>query len=128
MADLLGKDQLSPADKLEFERLSREYEQTDLKLYLEDVQHARDSNVEIQKAEYASKLAKNTAYILDFVIVVSAVLLGFMLFFVGVPKENEQLSYIVFGALLTHCGTIIGFHRGSSKEKEKKGNLKSFHV
>ncbi|MTI29872.1 hypothetical protein [Xanthovirga aplysinae] len=84
------------------------------------VQQAWASNIKIQIAEYASKLAKNTTYILDFVIVISTVILEILLFYAGVPQENQQITSIVFGGILTHYGTVVGFHRGSSKEKEKK--------
>jgi len=118
LSELIRKDRLNPQEKLEFERLSQEYEKEELRLHLADVQDARKSNVDIQQAAHASPLAKNTAYILDFVIVVSTILIGLLLFFQVVPGENQQIASIVFGALLAHCGTVVGFHRGTSKEKE----------
>jgi len=118
LSELVGKERLNPKEKVEFERLCREYETEELKLHLADIQDARKSNVVIQQAAHASPLAKNTAYILDFVIVVSTILIGLLLFFQVVPGENQQIASIVFGALLAHCGTVVGFHRGASKEKE----------
>jgi uncharacterized BrkB/YihY/UPF0761 family membrane protein len=79
-------------------------------------------NAEIQLSATSSFLAKNTAYIIDFVIVGAAILLAFLLFFVGVPEENKELAYTAFGSLLTLCGTVVNFHRGSSQGSKDKGD------
>jgi hypothetical protein len=87
-------------------------------------------NAEIQLSNAASFLAKNTAYIIDFVIVGATIIMTWLLFFKGVPDENKELAYMAFGSLLTLSGTVVNFHRGSSQGSKDKGdevkNLKGF--
>ena len=87
---------------------------------------ARKMNAEVQKSEHASSLAKNTAYIIDFIIIGATLFLIWMLFLVGVPAENKELAYMAFGSLLTMSGTVINFHRGSSQgSKDKAEEVKA---
>jgi hypothetical protein len=81
---------------------------------------ARDMNAKVQEAPAASTLAKNTAYILDFVIVAAAVIVSWLAFFKGVPPENKEIVYMALGSLWTLTGTIINFHRGSSRNSQIK--------
>lgn len=81
---------------------------------------ARKMNSDIQKSEHSSKLAKEAPYYLDFLIVGSTLLMAGLLFFVGVPVENEKLAYMALGSLITMCGTILNFHRGSSASSKTK--------
>jgi hypothetical protein len=46
---------------------------------------ARDMNARVQESSFASTLAKNAAYILDFIIVSAAVIVSWLAFFKGVP-------------------------------------------
>jgi hypothetical protein len=86
---------------------------------------ARKMNAEIQLSSAASFLAKNTAYIIDFVIVGATIIMTWLLFFKGVPDENKELAYMAFGSLLTLSGTVVNFHRGSSQgSKEKDDKVK----
>jgi hypothetical protein len=84
------------------------------KIDVDNTKNARDSNTKIQESQYASFLAKNAAYIIDFVIVIATVLLITLMYFKGVPTENKEIAFTAVGALLTMCGTILNFHRGSS--------------
>jgi hypothetical protein len=65
-------------------------------------------------------LAKNAAYILDFIIVSAAVIVSWLAFFKGVPSENKEIVYMALGSLWTLTGTIINFHRGSSRNSQVK--------
>ena len=102
----------------EFRIKSLDFEE--LKLKYEDTINSRETNVKIQDSQYASWLAKNTAYILDFIVVLSTIFLGLMLFFVVIPQENMNIANIMFGAMLSYCSTIFGWHRGSSKGSTEK--------
>jgi hypothetical protein len=87
---------------------------------------ARDMNSKIQESAAASWLAKNTAYVLDFVIVGATLGLTWMLFFQGVPDANKELAYSAFGSLVTLCGTVLNFHRGSSQgSRDKNQEIKT---
>lgn len=85
--------------------------------------NARDNNTKVQESPNATKLAKNTPFIIDFIIVISTVLLGFALFAFEIPIANKELAYMMFGAMLAHCGTIINYHRGSSNGSATKSDL-----
>ena len=85
--------------------------------------NARDNNTKVQDSQNATKLAKNTPFIIDFIIVVSTVLLGAALFAFEIPIANKELAYMMFGAMLAHCGTIINYHRGSSNGSAAKSDI-----
>lgn len=82
--------------------------------------NARDMNARIQESAVGSALAKNAAYILDFIIVSAAVIVSWLAFFKGVPAENKEIVYMALGSLWTLTGTIINFHRGSSRNSQVK--------
>lgn len=84
---------------------------------------ARVMNGTIQGSEYASALAKNAAYFIDFAVVAAAVIISWLAFFKGVPPENKELVYMALGSLWTLVGTIVNFHRGSSRQSQSKDDL-----
>ena len=85
--------------------------------------NARDMNSRIQEALSASTISKNASYILDFIVVGAAVMVSWLAFFQGVPAENKELVYMALGSLWTLTGTIINFHRGSSRSSQSKDDL-----
>lgn len=82
---------------------------------------ARKMNAGIQESANASWLAKNTAYALDIGIVSATIFLAWFAFMKGVPESNKELVYMALGSLITMCGTILNFHRGSSQGSRDKG-------
>ena len=82
---------------------------------------ARDMNAKIQESSAASWLAKNTAYALDIGIVSATIFLAWFAFIKGVPEANKELVYMALGSLITMCGTVLNFHRGSSQGSKDKG-------
>lgn len=94
------------------------------KLDMANTADARKMNSEIQTSATASWLAKNIAYVIDVAIVTSTIGLTYMLMTSSVPQENKELALMAFGSLVTLCGTVVNFHRGSSqgsKDKSAKG-------
>ena len=83
---------------------------------------ARDMNSKIQESPSAAWLAKNTAYILDIGIVSATIFLAWFAFIKGVPESNKELVYMALGSLITMCGTVLNFHRGSSQGSKDKGS------
>lgn len=81
---------------------------------------ARDMNARIQESSNAGRLAKSAAYVLDFLIVGATLLLAGMLLFRAIPAENRDIAFAVFGSLLTLCGTVVNFHRGTSASSRSK--------
>lgn len=84
---------------------------------------ARDMNSRIQETDKASWLAKNTAFVLDFCIVLSAIILTFMAFFVGIPFENKEIIYTLIGSLWTYTGVVVNFHRGTTAGSARKTDI-----
>lgn len=110
---------------LDFEKLKLETESKleNKRLDIQNTSNAQAMNTEIQKSEFASNLAKNTAYYIDIALVLAVIALGFSLFVFKLPIENKELAYTMFGSLLTMAGTVINFHRGSSKGSIDKQDI-----
>ena len=133
----LSKEELTPEDKqkimdsqieimkIDFEKIKLETEAKleDKRLNIQNTNNAQVMNTQIQASEFSSKLAKNTAYIIDLVLVLSLVVLVFCLFIFKLPIENKELAYTMFGSFLMYVGTVINFHRGSSKGSNEKQEL-----
>ena len=111
--------------KIDFEKIKLETEAKleDKRLDIQNTNNAQVMNTQIQASEFSSKLAKNTAYIIDLVLVLSLVALVFCLFIFKLPIENKELAYTMFGSFLMYVGTVINFHRGSSKGSNEKQEL-----
>jgi hypothetical protein len=105
-----------------------ELELKDKVLDISNTTNARDANAKIQESANASTLAKNAPYIMDFFIVGGTMLLAYFIFFIGIPPQNKDIAFAAFGSLLTLCGTIVNFHRGSSSSsKDKDALLSAMH-
>lgn len=92
----------------------------ELELYLADTANAREMNTKIQDSEKASWLSKNIAYMIDAVLITSFIIMLIMIFNHAVPESNKELFYTGFGLLGGYVGTVINFHRGTSKGSENK--------
>jgi hypothetical protein len=90
------------------------------KLDMANTASARDMNSKIQESSNASWVAKNAAYVLDFAIVSATIIMTWIVFFKGVPVENKEIAYMAIGSLITMCGTVLNFHRGSSAGSKSK--------
>lgn len=91
-----------------------ENELKDKALDIDNTKNARDSNARIQESDKASWIAKNSAYMLDWLLVGSTIGMLYMLFTKAIPVENAEIAYLATGSLLTMCGTVVNFNRGSS--------------
>lgn len=102
----------------------REIDIKEFELHNANTDSARKMNATVQEAANASNLAKNAAYILDFLIVGATMFLSWFAFVKGVPEGNKELVYMALGSLLTMCGTVVNFHRGSSQgSKDRAAEL-----
>lgn len=100
----------------------RDIDLKEFELHNANTDSARDMNAKIQESGNASWLAKNTAYTLDIAIVSATIFLAWFAFIKGVPEQNKELVYMALGSLITMCGTVLNFHRGSSQGSKDKGN------
>jgi len=102
----------------------KEVELKEFELHNQNTNAAREMNARIQESASASSLSKNVAYILDLTIVGATLFLSWFAFIKGVPPENKELVYMALGSLITMCGTVLNFHRGSSQgSKDKTAEL-----
>jgi hypothetical protein len=105
-----------PAAASKLQEIELEY----AKLDMANTADARNMNSKIQESVNAAWLAKNAAYILDFAIVSATIIMTWIVFFKGVPTENKEIAYMAIGSLITMCGTVLNFHRGSSAGSKSK--------
>jgi hypothetical protein len=105
-----------PAAAAKLQEMELEY----AKLDMANTANARDMNSKIQESSNASWVAKNAAYVLDFAIVSATIIMTWIVFFKGVPVENKEIAYMAIGSLITMCGTVLNFHRGSSAGSKSK--------
>jgi hypothetical protein len=92
----------------------------EIQMYLNDVADAREMNTKIQDSDKASWLSKNIAYCLDIVFVSAFIFMLVLIFLRAVPEANKELFYTGFGLLGGYVGTVINFHRGTSRGSENK--------
>jgi len=105
-----------PSAAAKLQELEIEY----AKLDAANTANARDMNSKIQESTNAAWIAKNAAYLLDFAIVGATIFMTWIVFFKGVPTENKEIAYMAIGSLITMCGTVLNFHRGSSAGSKSK--------
>lgn len=111
-----------PEQRLEFERLTREYEQTELAAYLADVANARQ--MQMTALNQDDKFSKRFIYYLAG----ASILLGFTYIFLVtfLPLAPTSVRYadtilgVVIGVVF---GTIFNFFYGSSKGSADKNQL-----
>lgn len=111
--------------KIDFEKLKEDNRAKEF-VTIQDNQNtsnARETNTRIQESDKASWLAKNTPFILDFIIVFAVFILGYSMLFIEIPSENIQIVNIMFGALLGIMGTVYNYHRGSSNGSAAKSDI-----
>jgi len=98
----------------------KELDLKEIELNNANTDSARKMNAEVQNSANASWMAKNIAYCIDSVIVLSTIGLTYMLMSQQVPADNKELALMAFGSLVTLCGTVVNFHRGSSQGSKDK--------
>ena len=111
--------------KIDFEKLKEENRAKEFVTIQNNsnTANARESNTKIQESSNSSWLAKNTPFILDFVIVFAVFILGYSLLYVQIPEANIQIMNIMFGTLLGILGTVYNYHRGSSNGSAAKQDI-----
>ena len=111
--------------KIDFEKLKEENRAKEFVTIQNNsnTSNARESNTKIQESSNSSWLAKNTPFILDFVIVFAVFILGYSLLYVQIPEANIQIMNIMFGTLLGILGTVYNYHRGSSNGSATKQDI-----
>lgn len=111
--------------KIDFEKLKEENRAKEFVTIQNNTNtsNARENNTKVQESSNSSWLAKNTPFILDFVIVFAVFILGYSLLYVQIPEANIQIMNIMFGTLLGILGTVYNYHRGSSNGSATKSEI-----
>lgn len=117
------KPEMSEEEILKVKEAAMKHEEFLIQQDNSNTASARDMNSRIQETDKASWLAKNTAFVLDFCIVLSAIVLTFMAFFVGIPFENKEIIYTLIGSLWTYTGVVVNFHRGTTAGSARKTDM-----
>lgn len=115
--------EMTPEKIAEIQAAAQKHEEFMVEQDNKNTDSARIMNGTIQGSEHASTLAKNAAYLIDFAVVTAAVIISWLAFFKGVPPENKELVYMALGSLWTLVGTIVNFHRGSSRQSQSKDDV-----
>jgi hypothetical protein len=128
-AILSGDAQLSSDDiaRIKLAEIAAKQRSEELGVTLEQLDNentnsARAMNTAIQ-GDAPTWMAKNTAYLLDWVIVGGALYLTYLLFIDRVPLENKEYALMAFGSAWTLVGTVVNFHRGSSAGSRQKDKM-----
>lgn len=113
-----------PPEKIaEIQAKAQEHEEFMVEQDNKNTADARDMNSKVQESQNASWLAKNAAYIMDFMVILATIALSCFAYFIGVPDVNKELVYMALGSLITMTGTILNFHRGSSASSQMKNDI-----
>lgn len=90
-------------------------------LYLEDINSARDANVKIQESDDSSWLAKNTLYLLAFLLIFFTFgLMGMMIWGPDVTGVKHDIIVMVLGILSSISVQVVSFFFGSSAGSKEK--------
>lgn len=103
-----------------------------VELEYQDRQDARSMQVETNKSENATQLAKNFVYYLAGGVLVFSFSVIIMLFFVEIPENNKPIIDMSIGMLIgTGVGSILQYFFGSSQGSKNKegilGKIQSFY-
>mgnify|MGYP001608593058 CR=1 FL=1 len=90
------------------------------RLYLADVQSARQREVDIVKTTGKKDINQ---YVLAWTIIVGFFLLCIFLLFRQIPQGQSDVIYLLFGGLESSFATVIGYFFGSSKCSAEKTAL-----
>lgn len=128
LTNLFDQQNVRDEDKLEFERLVREYEVRELEAYLRDIQDARDLQKTALKQE--DKFSKRFLYWFTLVSTGLGFLYIFAITFVKIPEHSQRFADTILGVVIALVfGSIYNFWFGSSKASQEKSkdivNLKS---
>lgn len=113
-------EQLPPEQKLELDKLLLEYEQTERKDYLADIQSARSREVEF------TKNLGHVDWFMYFVGLIGLVAFSFILYvlvYVTIPESNRDLFIHAIGMVEGVAISIFSYFYGSSKGSADKTKI-----
>ena len=123
LTNLFNKEpDIPPAQRLEFEKLVKEYELNELQAYLADVANAR--GMQISALGQSDVFSKRFTYYLA----AGSAILGFayifLITFITIPKDSQRFADTILGVVISIVfGTIYNFFFGSSKSSADKNEI-----
>lgn len=113
---------IAPEQRLEFEKLVKDYELNELKVYMDDVANARD----MQKAalNQSDVFSKRFTYYLAAVSIVLGFAYVYLITFFPIPATSQRFADTILGVVISIVfGTIYNFFFGSSKGSADKNAI-----
>ena len=118
--DIAMKMAIDPEATIKLQELELDHKIELEKLYLADMQSARQREQEITKATGA---LNTPMYILAGVIVVGFFVLMLVLMKCAIPENSKDVAFILFGALSASFVQVVSYFFGSSKGSADKNIL-----
>lgn len=118
--DIAVKMAADPESAIKLRTLELNHKVDFEKLYLADVQSARQREVEITRA---TGRINWPMYILAGVIVIGFFTLVFVLMKYAVPEGSREVAFMLFGALAASFGSVVQYFFGSSKGSADKNAI-----
>jgi hypothetical protein len=112
--------QADPQSALKLRMAEMDYRLAEQKMYLDDIQNARNMMVETTKATGKRDI---NLYTLAWVIIIGFFGLVALLVFKDLPKDSNGVIFMLFGALASAFGSVTGYFFGSSKGSADKTAL-----
>jgi len=113
---ILKLKQIEIENKTELVKLSIESD----KLYLQDVQNARQRQVEHERVTGKTDI---NLYVLAWVIVSGFFGLTALMFFKAIPESSSQAVFMLFGGLVSGFTAVLQYFFGSSRGSAEKTKL-----
>ncbi len=80
-------------------------------------------NMQIDKPQKPKNLIGVNRYILAWVVVLGFYILTYFLMTKAIPKESNQVVFMLFGSISTGFGTVLAYFFGSSQGSEAKTEM-----
>jgi len=120
--NLISSSDIPKEQKLEFERLVKEFEQKELEAILQDKQNARQ--LQITALQQDDKFSKRFIYYLAIGIIIYAFIFDICMFFVSYPNANRDMINQVSGVVNSGAFmSIVYFFYGGSKGSSEKNDI-----
>ena len=121
-ADIALKIKADPDALVKLRQFEMEHERELIKLYLGDVQNARQREVDVTRATGETNWP---IYVLAGIIVSGFFILVGILFKYTIPDGSREVAYMLFGSLSAGFGAVLQYFFGSSKGSADKTALLS---
>lgn len=117
--NIIDNSTLSTEEKEELLEGAREFELTELKMYLEDTQNARNREIELAKVGANDHLM----YVSGYVALGLLIVMVFAVIFLPENVKENSLFHQIMGIIEGVALTVFGYYFGTSKGSHDKNRL-----